>query len=329
MIHDLKNDAPAPLTLEWKDGLQARIDPFGAALLSLRAPGPAGYIDLILPSASTHRFDPAYVGRLIGRYANRLANSTFALAGQTYRVAPNDGTNHLHGGAAGLHSRFWTVLDVEDTGARRVVLRYVSPDGEGGYPGTLEVTATYDLTPDTLSVMVDATSDRPTPVSFTLHPYFNLTGDPSSNIEDHQVAISADRVLPIDAHGIPKGAPRQVAGTLFDVRQRIRIGDRLRAPDPQIQSARGFDHAFIINAAQPAAELICPLGRMSMQLFTNQPALHFYTGQWLSRPWRAYQGLCLEPEQFPDAPNRPDFPSTILDAGGVFHFEAAYRFGSR
>ncbi|WP_129774866.1 aldose epimerase family protein [Peristeroidobacter soli] len=318
-----------PLTLAWKDGLQARIDPFGAALLSLRAPGPDEYIDLILPSTSTRRFDSAYMGRMIGRYANRLANSTFSVAGQRYRVDPNDGPNHLHGGSAGLHSRDWTVLSVEETGARRIVLRYISPDGEGGYPGTLAVTATYELTPDALSVTVDATTDRPTPVSFTVHPYFNLTGDPSSNVEDHQVAINADRFLPIDPSGIPEGAPRQVAGTPFDLRQRTRIGDRLLAPDPQIRSARGFDHAFILDGTQPAAELSCPRGRMSMQLFTNQPALQFYTGQWLNQPWRAYRGLCLEPEQFPDAPNRPDFPCTLLEAGGVFHFEVAYRFGSR
>lgn len=333
----MNSDAPEPLTLTWPDGLQAQIDPFGAALLSLRAPGPAGYLDLILPTTSTRRFDPAYVGRLIGRYANRLANSKFAVAGRVYNVVPNDGPNHLHGGSAGLHSKDWTVLDVQDTGTRRVMLRYFSPDGEGGYPGALDVTATFELTPNELSVTVDASSDRPTPVSFTVHPYFNLTGDPSSNVEDHRVAINAARFLPIDAHGIPQGAPRQVAGTPFDLRQQIRIGDRLRAPDPQLQSARGFDHAFILDSDQPpdqppdqpAAELICPSGRLSMQLFTNQPALQFYTGQSLTRPWRAYQGLCLEPEQFPDAPNRPDFPATILQAGAVFHFEAAYRFSSR
>ncbi len=318
----------SPLTLGWNDALQARIDPFGATLTSLRAPGPGGYIDLILPAISAGRFDPDYVGRLIGRYANRLANAKFAIAGRTYAVGANDGSHHMHGGPTGLHSRQWAVMDVQRCGAQRLVLNCNSPDGDGGYPGALAVTATYELTPDTLRLSVAATSDRHTPVSFTLHPYFNLTGSPASAIDDHELAIDADRILPIDALGIPDGPASLVDGTPFDFRRPTRIADRLGSADPEVRRARGFDHAYVLNGGRPAARLFSPSSRMVMQLFTNQPALHFYTGQALRPPWRAYQGLCLEPEQFPNAPNRPDFPCATLVAGETFHFECAYSFSS-
>lgn len=313
------------VTLAWKDGLHARINPLGATLMTLRAPVRNGQLDLILPTVMTSSVDPDYMGRIIGRYANRLAGARFTIDGKTCNLAVNDGPNHLHGGPDGLHSRLWKVIDVETQGVRRVTLQCSSPHGDGGYPGALDVIAVYEITPDTLHVTIDATTDRPTPVSFTTHPYFNLAGA-SGSLGDHQLKIDADRYLPIDTHGLPEGAPRLVEGTEFDFRRSARIADRLNRDDLQILCAGGFDHAFVLNGGQHAAEVVSPSGGLTMRLITNQPALHFYTGQFLRHPWRRYQGFCLEPEQFPDAPNRPDFPATILLPDRTFHYESAYSF---
>jgi aldose 1-epimerase len=249
-----------------------------------------------------YRDNPRYLGAIIGRYANRIANARFTLDGKTYRLAANSGSNHLHGGVRGFDQRVWRAA----CGASTLELSYTSPDGEEGYPGTLDVRVTYTLT-DRNELVVDyfATTDKATPVSLTQHSYFNLAGD--GDVTDHLLQIDADAITAVDENLIPTGVIAPVAGTPFDFRTLTPIGERRDG---------NYDHNFVLNGGVRAVE---PKSGRMLDMQTTGPGMQLYTGY--------KRGLCLETQHFPDSPNRAEFPSTILRPGSEYRSRTAFTFG--
>ncbi|MGH8222943.1 MAG: aldose epimerase family protein [Woeseiaceae bacterium] len=317
-------------------GMSARIITLGATLQSLSVPDArGGSADVVLGYDDAQRYldDPQYFGATVGRYANRIANGRFTLDGKEYALARNDGQNHLHGGLAGLDKVVWTLAEAESGSPARAVFTYVSPDGDQGYPGTLELTAIYSLSDDNeLTIEYRATTDAPTVVNVTNHSYFNLAGAAGdANVMDHRLTLFADRFTPVDAALIPTGERRKVAGAPFDFRKPKPIGRDIREGESeQIRFGRGYDHNFIVNGKagelRPAARLEEPVSGRTMELLVTAPGVQFYSGNFLDgtnagksgRVYRQGDGLCLEPQVFPDSPNRPAFPSARLDPGDTY-----------
>lgn len=283
----------------------------------------------------------AAFGASCGRFANRIAKGRFRLDGRDYQVACNDGPNSLHGGDAAFHQRDWSVAEVDrDADGRQCGVRFElsSPDGDGGYPGALQVSAYYQLSTDgQLSLTYFATTDAATVVNLTNHVYWNLSGVPSSNIRDHVLQMRAAEFLPIDSNYLPLGERLPVDNTPFDFRRGASLGDRLDHPDPQIAEMRGIDHAMVIEGEglRSALRLEHPVSGRWLEMQTDQPAVHLYTGGFLSDevPGKAggvtapHAGVALESENFPDAPNRPDFPSAELRPGQRYLHRIVWRFG--
>lgn len=327
-------------------GLSARIITLGATLQALSVPDARGEsADVVLGYAEPQQYldDPQYFGATVGRYANRIANGRFTLDGEEYTLPTNDGPNHLHGGPQGLDKVVWTLAELESGTPARAVFTYVSPDGEMGYPGRLELTAVYSLGDDNvLTIEYRATSDAPTIVNVTNHAYFNLAGAAGdSNVTEHLLTLHADRYTPVDATLIPTGEKRPVGGTPFDFRAAKPIGRDVRdGEDEQIRRGRGYDHNFIVNGEagelRPAARLEDPGSGRIMELLVTAPGVQFYSGNFLDgttvgkygRVYRQGDGLCLEPQVFPDSPNRPDFPSARLDPGDTYMNRMVFRFST-
>ncbi|MGW2056012.1 aldose epimerase family protein [Streptomyces sp. NPDC001840] len=265
----------------------------------------AGYLDSRGP----------YFGALVGRYANRIAGASFTLDGRTHRLVPNDGPNTLHGGERGFDRRVW---DAEQAGDHGVRLSRTSPDGEEGFPGRLEVSATYALEPDgALTVSYRAVTDAPTPVNLTNHTYWNLGGAGSGTAAGHELRIAAGRITPVDAAALPTGELAPVDGTRFDFRKPRPVGI-------------GYDHNFVLDGDDPAAELYDPVSGRVLTVTTTEPGLQLYTGDHFDgRPYGPGDGIALETQHFPDSPNRPAFPDTVLRPGEVFRSATTYRFGVR
>ena len=314
-------------------GIEARIMTYGAALVSLRTPDRAGRLANIILGFDT--LDPylagvPYFGATVGRYANRIAKGRFSLDGKTYQLPQNDTANSLHGGKRGFDKRVWTAEPVETPAGPALRLSYVSPAGEEGYPGELTAHVTYRLeNEDSLVIEYRATTTAPTPVNLTNHAYFNLTGDPQRSILDHVLMINADRFTPVDATLIPTGELRAVANTPFDFRMPQVIGGRIEGSDEQLRLGGGYDHNWVLNRARSeplilAAVLADPASGRSVEIRTTQPGLQFYSGNFLGKPggtgtvFKHRSGLCLETQHFPDSPNHPDFPSTILRPGQIY-----------
>ncbi len=335
------------VTLTNGNGMKARIIAWGALLRTLEVPDRNGQsADVVLGYADMAGYlaKPNYFGVSVGRYANRIRAGRFTLDGTTYTLAANDGPNALHGGVAGFDKRLWTITEVSTGVAPAVTLRYVSPDGEEGYPGTLTVTATYTLDEtNTLSVEYRATTDKPTVVNLTNHSFFNLAGEGSGrSILDHRLTIPAEHYTPVDATLIPTGTLAPVAGTPFDFRTTTVIGARIRdGSDPQIVLGRGYDHNFVVAKAptatpHPVARVEDPISGRVLEMGSNQPGVQFYTGNFLdatavgksSRPYRQSDALALEPELFPDTPNQPAFGSARLDPGATYRTIITYRFST-
>ena len=332
-------------TLTNVHGIEARIMTYGAAIVSLRTPDRAGALKDIILGFDT--LDPylagvPYFGATVGRYANRIANASFMLDGRTYQLPQNDGRNSLHGGARGFDKRVWNPKPSESANGPVLRLTYVSAAGEEGYPGRLSVDVTYRLgNDDTLEIDYQATTTAATPVNLANHAYFNLTGDPSRTILGHRLTLNADRYTPVDATLIPTGELRAVVGTAFDFRTSQLIGERIGDADEQLLRGHGYDHNWVLNKPQPGALTVAALlsdadsGR-SLEIRTTQPGIQFYSGNFLNgKPagsggsvFEYRTGLCLETQHFPDSPNQPAFPGTILLPGQVYSEKTVLAFGT-
>lgn len=325
-------------------GLTACILDYGGILQALQVPDRHGNLaDVVLGFDTLQPYldEHPYFGALIGRYANRIANGKFSLNGKTYQLACNNGPNHLHGGIEGFDKRLWEAEMRESEPGPQLVLRYLSPDGEEGYPGNLQVQVTYTLTAEqALQIDYQATTDAPTILNLTNHAYFNLAG--CGTILDHKIALYADDYLPVNAHLIPNEFSAWVAGTAMDLRELKPIREYLQKQDEQIaRAAGGFDHCWILVRKPDkngfAAELVEPGSGRSMSVYTTQPGIQFYTGNFLDGSltgkngarYEKHAGLCLETQHYPDSPNHMAFPSTVLQPGETYRHSTTYRFGIR
>ncbi|MEU5768060.1 aldose epimerase family protein [Streptomyces asoensis] len=326
-------------------GTRMEVLSWGAIVRSLEIPDRRGrYADVCLgfDDLDDYVTRTPYFGALIGRYGNRIAGGRFTLDGVAHQVDVNDGANSLHGGAAGFDRRVWEAepfTEGPDTGLR---LYRTSPDGEMGYPGTLEVQVTYTLTRHgAWRIDYEATTDRPTVVNLTSHVYWNLAGEGTGPVDDHELTIAAARYTPVGPDLIPTGELAPVAGTPFDFRRRTRIGHGLRAGHVQQTRAQGYDHNWVLDKGvtagpEPVATLRDPDSGRTLEIATDQPGLQFYSGNFLDgtltgRSGRAYRqgdALCLETQHFPDAPNRPEFPSTLLRPGRTYRSTTVHSFGT-
>ena len=322
-----------------KNGLEARITNYGGIVQSLDAPDRKGKLaDVVLGfdslSGYLQKSNP-YLGALIGRYANRIGNARFTLNGLEYHLEKNNGANSLHGGARGFDKRVWTARKTSDAGLE---LNYLSKDGEEGYPGNLAVTVVYHLT-DANELRVDytATTDKDTVLNLTNHSYFNLRGAGSGDILGHIVTINADRFTPVESGLIPTGELKSVAGTPFDFRKPTAIGARIGQDDEQLQRGKGYDHNWVLNRGDAGLALAVrvkePESGRVLEVLTTEPGVQFYTANNLDGSIKGKGGkvyglrsaLALETQHFPDSPNKPGFPSTVLKPGERFQSTTIYR----
>ncbi len=322
--------------------MEVAITNFGAIVVALKAPGRGGqFADVVLGFDSLDGYlkEHPYFGAIIGRYGNRIAKGRFKLNGVEYKLATNNGENHLHGGIKGFDKVVWAARDVSTPQAPALELRYTSKDGEEGYPGNLDVTVIYTLTEgNELRIDYSATTDKDTVVNLTNHSYFNLAGEGNGDILGHEMMINADAFTPVDAGLIPTGELKKVEGTPFDFRKPAAIGARINADDPQIRYGKGYDHNFVLNrkggGLELAARVAEPKSGRVMEVLTTEPGIQFYSGNFLDgsvkgKGGKAYQhryGFCLETQHFPDSPNKPNFPSTVLKPGGKYQTTTVYRF---
>ena len=337
---------PARLfTLTNAAGTEVQLTNYGGIVTAVRTPDREGQLANVVlgfDRLDGYLAEHPYFGALIGRYGNRIAGGSFTLAGQTYSLPRNDGPHSLHGGEEGFDDRLWRADTFRQDGAVNVRLTYLSPAGEEGYPGNLDVTVTYALTPaNELTIDYRATTDAPTPVNLTNHSYFNLTGR-AETILGHELRINAGRFTPVDAGLIPTGELRPVAGTPFDFTTAKPIGRDLGAGGDQLDYGCGYDHNFVLDdpargTLRTAAEVYEPTTGRTLTVLTDQPGLQFYSGNFLDgtnvgRDGRTYHfryGLCLETQHFPDSPNQPSFPNTVLRPGEEYRTQTVYRFGVR
>jgi len=309
-------------------GFEVSITNYGGAITSLKTPDRHGHFgDIVLgfESLDEYRCNPRYFGALIGRHANRIAGGRFSLDGVEYQLPCNNGGNHLHGGFRGFDKRDWTVREDNNT----LHLTYFSKDGEEGYPGNLTAFVDYVLLDNELRIDYRATTDRDTIVNLTNHSYFNLRGE--GTILDHELTLHADHFTPVSEDLIPTGEIKPVAGTPLDFRNGKAIGADLEA-------AGGYDHNFVLNnwdgTLRSAARVYDATTGRILEILTTEPGMQFYSGNFLDGSftgkygfvYQKYTGLCLEPQHFPDAPNHPNFPSTILRPGEEYTQTSIYRF---
>ncbi|SIR12978.1 MULTISPECIES: aldose epimerase family protein [unclassified Bosea (in: a-proteobacteria)] len=341
----MPDDRPVErITLRGTAGFEVAVITWGASVQALHVPDRHGEpADIVLgfDTLAPYLASRSFFGATVGRYANRIADAAFMLDGTRCRLPPNDGANCLHGGAAGFDHALWTVEDAGDGPEPFVTLGHVSPDDDQGFPGRLTTRLTYRVVNGhSLAVTFEAVTDRPTVVNLTHHGFFNLAGAAAGeSILDHELTILADSFLPVDAGLIPNGAPAPVAGTPFDFRDGARIGARIREADAQLRFGLGYDHCYCLhNAREGDVRLVARVlhresGR-GLELMTDQPGLQLYTGNRLDgtvagkhgRLHRQSDAFCLEPQGFPDAPNRPDFPPSRLDPGGTYRHRSVFRF---
>lgn len=333
------------LVLLGLEGFAVSVLTLGASVQALRVPGAGGECaDVVLgfDTVDGYLATRSFFGATVGRYANRIAGACFSLDGRRYAVPAHHGPNALHGGPEGFDRALWTVEATGEGPEPFVTLAHVSADGDQGFPGTLAVRLTYRIVEGrSLALDFEARTDRPTVVNLTHHGFFNLAGVVrGSTILDHELTIFGDTVLPVDAAMIPEDGPGlPVAGTPFDFREGTAIGARIRDDHPQLRRGHGYDHCYRLSggrtsAPRPAARLLHRASGRGMDLLTDQPGLQLYTGNMLNgtvagkegRLHRQSDALCLEPQAFPDAPNRPDFPSTRLDPGETYRHRSIFRF---
>ncbi|WP_250031356.1 aldose epimerase family protein [Paractinoplanes maris] len=321
-------------------GLRAAVLTHGGVLQSLEVPdrtGATANVVLGFDRLQGYLDNPGpYFGALIGRYGNRIAQGRFELDGTTYQLPINNGPSSLHGGASGFDQRLWSATTVDEA----LELRLVSPDGDQGYPGALSVTVRYSVTVDNaLRIDYEATTDAPTVVNLTNHSYFNLAGEGSGDIYDHRLRINATHFTPVDADLIPTGDFHPVARTPMDFREPVAVGERIRTGDAQLAHAGGYDHNWMLDGPSgelsPAAHVTEPTSGRTLTVSTTQPGLQFYSGNFLDgtitgtsgRLYRQGDGLALETQHYPDSPNQPAFPSTVLRPGETHRSTTVFQFG--
>jgi aldose 1-epimerase len=333
------------VTLTAGNAIRARIISYGATLQALLLPDRSGQtadVALGYDDLTGYISKPQFFGATVGRYANRIAGAKFTLDGKAYSLAANNGPNALHGGTKGFDKVVWTIAEVKSGPVASVTLTYVSRDGEEGYPGTLKASVTYALDENrTLTTRYEATTDKPTIVNLTNHSIFNLAGVTSArSILDQRLTVNADAYTPVDDTLIPTGELRGVAGTPFDFTQSRIIGARIRdAGDPQIAIGRGYDHNFVLRGGltetpKLAARIEDPVSGRVLELFTTEPGVQVYTGNFLDGTtvgkshvvYRQGDGIALEPQKFPDSPNHAAFPSARLDPGKTYRQTSYFRF---
>jgi len=326
-------------------GMRVRILAYGALVQELTVPGKDGPADVVLgyPGMEGYLKASNYFGATVGRYANRIGAGRFTLNGKGYQLSTNDGPNMLHGGVQGFDKHLWTIANVStNADGASVTFTYLSADGEEGYPGAMSVSATYRLTEaNELSIDYQAVTNAPTIVNITNHSYFNLAGAAAGvSILDQVLTIPAETYTPVDSTLIPTGEFTPVQGTAFDFRAPTRIGDRIReGGNEQLRFGRGYDHNWVVSRApvegmQLLARMEDPGSRRVMEIFSNQPGIQFYSGNFLDGTvtgkqgtiYRMGDGVCLEPQVFPDTPNKPQFGSAELDPGKVYGNRIVYRF---
>ena len=332
-------------TLLNSNGVEIEITNYGGIVVSLRLPDRRGEMaDVVLgyDNLSRYEADKWHFGAIIGRYANRIAGGKFRLNGHEYTLALNNGPNHLHGGVVGFEKVVWGARDFT-TQNERLILQYVSEDGEEGYPGKVTARVEYSLTDENeFQVKYSATTDKDTVINLTNHSYFNLGGADAGDIRRHQLQLDADQFTPVNENLIPTGELRHVSHTPFDFTQPEAIGSRINQDDPQLKFGRGYDHNWVLKrgvdgALLPAAILFEPKSGRTMKILTTEPGIQFYSGNFLDGSMRGksrtaygrYSGLCLETQHFPDSPNQANFPSTVLRVGEQYESTTVFKFSNR
>jgi aldose 1-epimerase len=332
-------------TLKNRSGITVRAINYGATLTSIEVPDRGGkFEDVVLgyDSVKDYANGSAYLGAVVGRYGNRIGNGLFQLGGKSYQLTVNDGTNHLHGGKIGFNKVLWEIKAAGDSPDPFVQFQYVSADGDEGYPGTVTLQVTYTLT-DKNELRIDyaGTTDKSTILNPTQHSYFNLSGSFANPILGHLLMIDADQFTPVDPGLIPTGQLLSVANTPMDFRTPTPIGARINDSYEQLQFGKGYDHNWVLRngsgKVRKAAELYEPQSGRLMTVFTDQPGLQFYSGNFLDGTARGKNGivyghrsaLCLETQAFPDSPNKPQFPPATLNPGQIYRQSTTYQFSTR
>lgn len=323
-------------------GAQVNIINYGAIATHIFVPDKKGKLaDVALGYDSIEGYvnDKVFLGAIVGRYGNRIANGKFKLDGKEYSLAKNNGENHLHGGPKGFFKVLWDAEQLISKSVESLKLSYVSPDGEEGYPGTVTLNVTYTLTEENdLKISYDGKTDKPTVLNPTNHSYFNLSGDFTRTILDHELQINADKFTPVNQNQIPNGELRNVEGTPLDFRKPILIGLRINDPYEQMKFGNGYDHNWVLNnfnkQVREIASVYHPQSGRFMKVLSDQPGVQFYSGNFLDGSFlgknrMVYQkrtGLCLETQHFPDSPNKPNFPSVTLRPGETYKQTTIYKF---
>jgi aldose 1-epimerase len=332
-------------TLTNRKGMEVEITNYGGIVVQLRVPDRKGNLaDVVLgyDDLDGYIHDKAYLGALIGRYGNRIAQGKFTLAGKTHTLPRNNGENTLHGGLKGFNQALWRATELESKDGPSLQLEYLSKDGEEGFPGNLSVTVIYTLTDENeLRIEYSATTDKETVVNLTNHSYFNLAGAGNGDILQHQVTLRADKFTPVSESLIPTGELRSVQGTPMDFRTPMAVGARIGQDDQQLKYGRGYDHNWVLESGGSktpslAASVYEPGTGRVLEVWTTEPGVQFYTGNFLDgakgKGGKVYQrryALCLETQHFPDSPNQPNFPSTVLKPGQRYHTVTIYKFSAR
>ncbi len=331
------------ITLRNLKDVEIRVMTYGGAILSIKTPDRTGAVDDIAlgyNTAAEYFKNPTYFGVLIGRYANRIAKAKFSLDGKTYTLPANNGVNSLHGGV-GWDQKVWKSEPFQNATGVGVVLTVTSADGDQGYPGEVKAKVTYTLTDDSrLIVDYDATTNAPTVINMTQHTYFNLAGSKANDILGHELMINADRYTPVDATLIPTGQLAPVEGTPFDFRKSTVIGARIDGNDEQLKRGKGYDHNWVLNRSGSGLSLAAvakdPITGRTVEITTTEPGIQFYSGNFLDgtnvgKTGKGYplrSGFCLETQHYPDSPNQPSFPTTVLRPDGRYTSQTIFKFGT-
>lgn len=331
-------------TLTNAKGMEARIMTYGGIIVSLKTPDRNGKFDdveLGFDSLEPYLKGHPFFGALVGRYGNRIAKGKFKISGQEYSLLVNNGENHLHGGKLGFDKKVWAAKSGKSTEGQTLELKYTSADMEEGYPGKLDVTVVYTLTNDNgLKIEYTAKTDKPTHVNLTNHSYFNLAGAGNGTILDHEMMINAYQATKVDKGLIPTGEIVNIKGTALDFTSPMKIGARIEAKEEQLQLGVGYDHNYVINGGGKtltlAARVAEPTSGRVMEVFTTEPGVQFYTGNHVNvaagkggRPYGKRSGFCLETQHYPDSPNKPEFPTTLLKPGQKYRTTTIYKFSAK